>query len=54
MQGSKALLYKGPDVEAEITEALPVLKKRRIHAHVVARYDLPENMGLRTVVEMAR
>ncbi len=54
LQGSKALLYKGPDVEAEITEAMPALKKRRIHARVVARYDLPENMGSRTVVEMAR
>jgi 16S rRNA (guanine527-N7)-methyltransferase len=53
MQGSKALLYKGPDVEAEIREASPALRKRRIHARVVARYDLPENLGSRTVVEMA-
>ena len=46
LQGSKALLYKGPDVEAEITEAMPALKKRRIHARVVARYDMPREHGV--------
>lgn len=51
-KGAKALLYKGPDIDAEIMEAAPSLRRRRIQARVVARYELPENMGSRTVVEM--
>ena len=42
-QGSRALLYKGPDVESEIAEAeLESCKKSRIHARIVVRYMLPE------------
>jgi 16S rRNA (guanine527-N7)-methyltransferase len=53
-QGSKVLLYKGPDVEAEIAEAWQEAKKRHIVMRVVERYALPEGMGERTVVELSR
>ena len=46
--GARALLYKGPDVETEIEEA----RKRKVTMRVVQRYDLPDAMGSRTVVEI--
>ncbi len=52
--GSKCLLYKGPDAQTEIAEAEPEARKRRIQLRVVARYDLPESLGTRTIVEMLR
>jgi 16S rRNA (guanine527-N7)-methyltransferase len=54
IKGSKVLLYKGPDVEAEIGEAWAEAKKRRIAMRVVERYALPDGMGERTVVELSR
>jgi 16S rRNA (guanine527-N7)-methyltransferase len=53
-KGSKILLYKGPDVEAEMGEAWAEAKKRHIAMRVVERYALPEGMGERTVVELSR
>lgn len=53
-QGGRILLYKGPDVDTEIAEALPEARKRQIHMHVVERYRLPEDMGARSVVELVR
>lgn len=50
--GLRALLYKGPDVEAELNEAKPELRKRGIRAQVVYRYDLPEASGARSIVEL--
>lgn len=46
--GTRILLYKGPDVDSEIAEA----SHRRLRAEVVCRYDLPEGLGSRTVVEL--
>ena len=46
--GVQLLLYKGPDVESEIAEA----KSHRIKAEVLCRYDLPEGMGTRTLVQL--
>ncbi len=49
-KGTRALLYKGPDTEQEIAEAEKDLKKFRIQADVTMRYDLPDSLGIRTVV----
>lgn len=46
--GARLLLFKGPDVEAEIGDA----KTNRIAAEVVCRYDLPDGYGSRTLVEV--
>jgi 16S rRNA (guanine527-N7)-methyltransferase len=53
-QGTHLLLYKGPDVEGEIAEAEPELKKFRLTAEVLYRYELPDNMGARTLVTIHR
>lgn len=50
--GARLLLYKGPDVEQEIAEAAAEMKKRRVRAQVVLRYDLPDALGTRTIVEL--
>jgi 16S rRNA (guanine527-N7)-methyltransferase len=52
--GARALLYKGPVVENEIAEASAEARKRNITMHVVQRYDLPDGLGTRTIVEMSR
>ena len=51
-RGARALLYKGPDAESEIAEAKPELRKFRITASVIERYDLPASSGSRTIVEL--
>jgi 16S rRNA (guanine527-N7)-methyltransferase len=53
-QGSTILLYKGPDIETEVAEAIPELKKRHVAVRVVERYSLPDGMGERTLVELGR
>ena len=51
-RGSRLLLYKGPDVESEIAEAAGELKKFRASATVRHRYELPNELGKRTLVEV--
>lgn len=51
--GARALLYKGPDVETEISASAEDARRRRVHMCVVARYDLPGSFGTRTIVEMS-
>jgi 16S rRNA (guanine527-N7)-methyltransferase len=46
--GTRLLLYKGPDVESELLEAA----KHRVDAQVVCRYELPDGMGSRTLIEL--
>ena len=46
--GSRILLYKGPDVATEIAEA----GKTRAHIEVVMRYELPDSLGSRAIVEI--
>ncbi len=46
--GTRLLLYKGPDVEAELAEAV----SRRMQAVVLSRYVLPDGMGERTLIEL--
>ena len=50
--GARVLLYKGPDADSEIAEALPETRKRQLKCKVIYRYDLPEGAGSRTIVEM--
>lgn len=52
--GTRVLLYKGPDVDTEIAEAEPEARRRRVKCTVIQRYELPDGMGARTVVELAR
>ena len=48
--GTKLILYKGPDVDEELSEA----EKHRLHATVIYRYELPQGLGVRTVIEVRR
>ncbi len=52
--GARALLYKGPDAETDISGAVPDARKRHIQIRVVERYELPDALGTRTIVEMSR
>jgi 16S rRNA (guanine527-N7)-methyltransferase len=53
-RGARALLYKGPDAPEEIDAASRELRKRRLLAREILRYDLPDQMGQRTLVEMVQ
>lgn len=48
-RGSHLILYKGPEIEAEIAET----KMPRFQAEVLTRYDLPDAMGTRTIVRVS-
>jgi 16S rRNA (guanine527-N7)-methyltransferase len=50
--GTRALLYKGPDVDQEIAEAAREVKKYRVRVWVAMRFALPDAMGSRTIVEI--
>ena len=47
-QGSELILYKGPEVENEIAET----KIPRMQSEILTRYDLPDEMGARTIVRV--
>ncbi len=47
-QGVRLILYKGPDIEPELAEA----RKCRVDAELLCRYDLPDGLGARTLVEI--
>lgn len=50
--GGRLLLYKGPDAESEMAAAKAELHGRRLSARVCLRYELPDEMGSRTIVEV--
>ena len=52
--GARVLLYKGPDAEAEIAGAAAETAKRQLRLRVIDRYELPDALGTRTIVEMKR
>ncbi|HUQ92430.1 MAG TPA: 16S rRNA (guanine(527)-N(7))-methyltransferase RsmG [Bryobacteraceae bacterium] len=52
--GGRMLLYKGPDAEVEMREADKEAAKRQVRMRVVGRYELPDSLGARTIVELAR
>lgn len=47
-QGSRFLLYKGPDVATELAD----LNARRACAKVLETYELPDGLGTRTLVSV--
>ena len=47
-RGARLVLYKGPDVEPELAEA----HKFPVSARVLLRYQLPENLGTRSLLEI--
>lgn len=46
--GTRMLLYKGPDIEKELADAA----RHRVDAKVLLRFELPDGMGARTLVEL--
>lgn len=50
--GAKMLLYKGPDAAEEIAEAESEARKIRARMEVVMRYELPDSLGSRTIVQI--
>ncbi|MEP6534769.1 MAG: 16S rRNA (guanine(527)-N(7))-methyltransferase RsmG [Bryobacteraceae bacterium] len=52
--GARILLYKGPDVETEIAEASAEARKHQITIRIAEKYDLPNSLGTRTIVELIR
>lgn len=52
--GCRAVLYKGPDAESEIEKAAGGLKKHAVQATVRERYELPDELGSRTILELSR
>jgi 16S rRNA (guanine527-N7)-methyltransferase len=49
-KGVKVLLYKGPDTQQEIAEAAPLIQRLRARVEIVMTYDLPDELGTRTVI----
>jgi 16S rRNA (guanine527-N7)-methyltransferase len=47
-KGSRAVLYKGPDSDQEIRDA----GKLKFAVRVIDRYELPDGMGSRTIVQV--
>jgi 16S rRNA (guanine527-N7)-methyltransferase len=52
--GARVLFYKGPDAAAEIAEAAPETARRQLRLRIIERYELPDALGTRTIVEMKR
>lgn len=50
--GTKILMYKGPDAEREIAESANACAKLRVRAEVVTRYDLPDALGTRAIIQI--
>jgi 16S rRNA (guanine527-N7)-methyltransferase len=48
--GSRVIAYKGPDAEQEMRE----VQNRKLQMEVAMRYELPEGLGSRTIVELAK
>ena len=51
--GTRLLLYKGPDAEQEIADSAGEARKLRARVEVVARYNLPDSLGTRTIVQIS-
>ncbi len=53
-RGVRVLLYKGPDAEVEMEEAAQESKKRKVQMTILERYELPDGLGTRTIVEIGK
>ncbi len=49
-QGSRLMLYKGPEIEGELRSA----NSHKITAEIVCHYELPDGMGARTLVQVQK
>jgi 16S rRNA (guanine527-N7)-methyltransferase len=47
-RGARLILYKGPEVEAELQE----VRKHPVRAEIISRYELPDNLGTRTLLQI--
>ncbi len=47
-RGSRLMLYKGPEVETELQD----VNSHRVRAEIIFRYELPNGMGARTLVQV--
>jgi 16S rRNA (guanine527-N7)-methyltransferase len=52
--GARVLLYKGPDAATDIALAAPETTNRQLRLRIIERYELPDALGTRTIVEMVR
>jgi 16S rRNA (guanine527-N7)-methyltransferase len=52
-KGTRALLYKGPDVETEIADAAREAQLLGVKFAIVMRYELPNDLGTRNIVQLA-
>jgi 16S rRNA (guanine527-N7)-methyltransferase len=52
--GAKILLYKGPDAEREIADSRKEAARLRVGMKIAMRYDLPDAMGSRAIIEIKR
>ena len=53
-KGTRALLYKGPEVATEIAEAEREAKALGVVFEIVMRYELPDGLGTRNIVQITR
>jgi 16S rRNA (guanine527-N7)-methyltransferase len=49
-RGARLILYKGPEVDAELAEAA----QHRVLAEVLCRYQLPDGLGTRTLLSISK
>jgi 16S rRNA (guanine527-N7)-methyltransferase len=49
---TRALFYKGPDLAQELAEAASILKRHKIRCTVLETYNLPDQLGSRSILEM--
>jgi 16S rRNA (guanine527-N7)-methyltransferase len=53
-RGTRILLYKGADVEAEMAQSSAEAQRLRVRQAIVMHEALPDGFGIRTVVELRR
>ncbi len=53
-KGSRALLYKGPEIEAEIAEASREAASLGVKFEILMHYELPDSLGARNIVQISR
>jgi 16S rRNA (guanine527-N7)-methyltransferase len=49
---TRALFYKGPGLAQELAEAASILKRHKIRCTVLETYNLPDQLGSRSILEM--
>ena len=52
--GRTILLYKGPDMQSEIADSAKEALRLHAQVDVVMRYELPDSLGSRTIVQIHR